>query len=291
MNHSTARAPRDAWVEANGLRLHYLDWGTAGRPPLVLLHGLTGNAHNFDQVAPRFIERYHVLAPDVRGRGDSDPSPDRVYQLEHYRDDLRAFIELLDLGPVSLLGISMGGLISIAYAGAYPDTVARIALDDIGPDIDPRGLQRIFTYLVGAPTEFDDIASAARWLQQAAGYFDEVNEAEMIEYTRWSLKQAPNGKWVWKLDPAIRDVQFQLKHPSQIVLWDEFAKIRCPMLILRGATSDVLKQETVAKMQAALPEVEAVEVPGIGHAPLLTEPESVAALDRFFGVGAGRNAD
>ena len=143
--------PRDATVLVNGLRLHYLDWGSAGKPPLILLHGLTGNAHNFDLIAPQFADRYHVLAFDVRGRGASDRSRDGIYQLERYRDDLRGIVETLGLGRISLLGISMGGIISIAYAGAYPDAIERIALDDIGPDIDPCVLQRIFSYLTNSP--------------------------------------------------------------------------------------------------------------------------------------------
>ena len=279
--------PRDATVTVNGLKLHYLDWGTAGKPALILLHGLTGSAHNFDLVAPRFVDRYHVLAFDVRGRGESDRSSDGIYQLESYRDDLRGIVETLRLGRISLLGISMGGIISIAYAGAYPAGVERMALDDIGPDIDPRGLQRIFTYLVNAPSEFDDLAAAAHWLRSAAGYLDALSEEDLIAFTRWGLQQTPTGRWTWKLDPAIRDLQLQMRHPSKIVLWEEWDRVACPVLILRGQTSDVLSRETVEQMIARHPETEVVEVPGIGHAPLLTEPAAVAALDRFFGVPAG----
>ena len=276
--------PRDATVLVNGLRLHYLDWGSAGKPPLILLYGLTGNAHNFDLIAPRFAERYHVLAFDVRGRGDSNRSPDGIYQLERYRDDLRGIVETLGLGRISLLGISMGGIISTAYAGAYPDAIERMALDDIGPDIDPRGLQRIFAYLTNAPAEFDDVAAAARWLRPAAGYLDAIGEEELLTFTRWGLRQTPAGRWTWKLDPAIRNLQLQLQHPSQIVLWDEWDRVACPVLVLRGETSDILSRETVAQMIARHPQTEVVEVPGIGHAPLLIEPAATAALDRFFGV-------
>ncbi|HEX2174169.1 MAG TPA: alpha/beta hydrolase [Dehalococcoidia bacterium] len=282
--------PRDAEVVVGGLRLHYLDWGTAGKPPLILLHGLTGNAHNFVWLAPRFVDRYHVLAFDVRGRGDSAPSPDGVYRLESLRDDLQGVVEALGLERISLIGISMGGLISIAYAGAHPDRVVGIALNDVGPDIDPRGLQRIFMSLVGAPSEFDDVTAAARWLRSAAGYLDALSEDDLIAFTRWGLRQTPAGTWVWKLDPAVRDIQLQLKHPSQIDLWGELGRIRCPVLIIRGETSDILSRETVAKMVATLPSAEVVEVPGIGHAPLLNEPVAVAALERFFGVTAGPKA-
>lgn len=279
-------AARDAFVTTRGLKLHYLDWGTAGKPPLILLHGLTGNAHNFAAVAPRLVGQYHVLAFDVRGRGESDRSPDGVYQLEAYRDDLRGIVEALGLGPIGLIGISMGGLIAIAYAGAYPDGVTRLALDDIGPDIDPRGLQRIFTYLANAPAEFDDLTTAAHWVRSTAGYLDALSEAELIAATRWGMRQTLAGKWIWKLDPAVRDLRLQAAHPSQIVLWDEFAKIRCPVLIVRGATSDILSRATADRMVARRPRVEVVEVPGIGHAPLLTEPVAVAALDAFFGVSS-----
>lgn len=284
---AAAARPRDAEVVVDGLRLHYLDWGLAGQPPLILLHGLTGNAHNFDRIAARFADRYHVLAFDIRGRGESDRSPDGVYRLESYRDDLRGIVEALDLGPVGLIGISMGGIIALAFAGAFPDRVTRLALDDIGPDIDPRGLQRIFTALATAPAEFDDVATAAAWLRASAGYLDALSEDDLIEFTRWGLRQTPAGTWTWKLDPAVRDLQLQLKHPSQIDLWAALERITCPVLIIRGETSDILSRETVAKMIATLPAAEAVEVPGIGHAPILDEPEALVALDRFFAGEAG----
>lgn len=277
-----AARPRDAEVVVDGLRLHYLDWGTAGKPPLILLHGLTGNAHNFDRISPHFADRYHVIAVDIRGRGESDRSPDGVYRLESYRDDLCGIVDALGFGAVGLIGISMGGLISIAFAGANPDRVARLALDDIGPDIDPRGLQRIFTGLASAPGEFPDVASAATWLRASAGYLDALSQDDLIEYARCGLRQTPAGTWTWKLDPAIRDLQLQLKHPSQIDLWAELARITCPVLTIRGETSDILSRETVAKMMATLPAAEAVEVPGIGHAPILDEPAALSALQRFF---------
>ena len=125
------------FITINGLQLHYLDHGTPDKPPLLCVHGLTQNAHAFDGLAAHLTSHYHVRSLDVRGRGDSAWGPGIEYTPQTYVSDLAGFLEALKIERVTLIGTSMGGMISILYAGGYPDRVAKLVLNDIGPDIDP----------------------------------------------------------------------------------------------------------------------------------------------------------
>src|SRR5690242_12457235 len=122
------------FVTVNGLKLHYLDFGSSGQPPLVCIHGLSGNAHAFDGLAPHLVGSYRVIALDVRGRGDSDWGPPGDYNPSVYVSDLAVMLDTLKIDNVSLIGTSMGGIISMMYAGGYPERVARLVLNDIGPE-------------------------------------------------------------------------------------------------------------------------------------------------------------
>ena len=133
----------DRFVRVGDLNLHYLEWGQAGAPPVIMVHGLSGNAHAFDNLAPNFLPMYHVIAVDVRGRGDSDWAGDADYSNDAYVADLEGLRQALGFERISLVGTSLGGRISMTYAGAYPDRVERTVLNDIGPQIDPRGGNRI----------------------------------------------------------------------------------------------------------------------------------------------------
>ncbi len=125
--------PEDKFQTAGGLKLHYLDFGGEGKPALVCIHGLTGNAHNFDALFPHLTARYRVLALDVRGRGDSAWGPAADYNPQVYVSDLKEFLDALGIKRVSLVGTSMGGVISMMFAGGYPETVEHLVLNDIGP--------------------------------------------------------------------------------------------------------------------------------------------------------------
>ena len=144
----------DRFVKVGDLDLHYLEWGDVGAPPVVMVHGLTGNAHAFDNLAPHFASRYHVISVDVRGRGDSGWAEDGDYSNDAYVADLEGLRQALGLERLSLVGTSMGGRISLTYAGTYPDRVERTVLNDIGPEVDPRGGSRIATGIHDAVTTF-----------------------------------------------------------------------------------------------------------------------------------------
>ncbi len=154
---TTGTMPQDKSVTANGLKLHYLDWGTVGKPPMVLLHGLRGHAHSWDDVSAAMCRDFHVLALDQRGRGDSDWAPDGDYTTPAYVADLAAFSEILGLASFVLVGHSMGGRNSIAFTARYPEKANKLVLVDIGPTIDPKGAERIVQEIRDVPEELDSL--------------------------------------------------------------------------------------------------------------------------------------
>ncbi len=276
--------PADKFIEVKGLRLHYLDFGGDGRPWLVCIHGLSGNAHNFDQIAPRLAQRYHVLSVDVRGRGDSAWGPPTEYLPKNYVEDLAAILERLGIARVTLVGTSMGGIISMMYAGGWPERVERLVLNDIGPDIDPAGAARIGAYMGVAPERFNDIGEVAEYYRKTYPTNAKVPEAELRESVKWSVKPLDGGGLGWKIDPTIRRPIRGATAQQRPDLWVPFARITCPVLVIRGADSDILSQRTAAQMSTTHTGVTIVEVPGVGHAPSLAEPEASSALAKFLAL-------
>jgi pimeloyl-ACP methyl ester carboxylesterase len=270
------------FVQANGLRLHYLDFGNPASPPIICLHGLSGNAHNFDGLAPKLAECYHVLSLDVRGRGESAWGAAADYNPVVYVADLLAFVTELGLQRINLIGTSMGGVISMIFAGGYPERVARLVLNDIGPEVDPAGLKRITDYFTEAPNEFATLADVAAYYRANYPFLSNAPEAELLEFVKWSVKPLPSGGLTWKIDPAIRNIPRTGTAARPIDLWVPYARIQAKILVIRGAESDILARATAERMRMVLPGTEVVEIPAAGHAPTLNEPTAVGAIVRFF---------
>lgn len=273
--------PLSKFVDVNGLNLHYLDHGTEAKPALVCIHGLTGNAHNFDALAPHLTAAYHVLTIDVRGRGDSGWGPAGEYTPQNYMADLAGLLDALAIRRVTLIGTSMGGMISMVFAGGYPQRVERVVLNDIGPDIDPAGITRIQGYVGSAPSEFSNLNEVAAYYRETYSPLRRLTESQQLEWVKWTVKSAPGGKLVWKMDPEIRrPARGSAARP--IDMWTPFARIEAPILVVRGAESDILARRTIDRMKSTGHDLQWVEIPGVGHAPSLTEPESLAALKNFL---------
>ncbi|MGH7935252.1 MAG: alpha/beta fold hydrolase [Candidatus Binataceae bacterium] len=270
------------FATVNGLKLHYLDHGGAGKPPLVCIHGLSGNAHNFDALAPHLAGAYQVLALDVRGRGDSEWGPPGEYAAPNYASDLAALLETLNFGRVTLVGTSMGGVISMMYAGGYPERVERIVLNDIGPETDPAGINRITNYMTEAPNEFSDLGEVAAYYREHYPPLRSAPDQALREFVRFAVKPAPGGKLTWKMDPAIRNMRRTGTAARPLDLWVPYARISAPLLVVRGAESDILSPATAKRMCTVLRSTRMAEVPGVGHAPSLLEPVALAAVIEFL---------
>ena len=269
----------DHTVSLHGQRFHYTEWGAAAAPPVVLLHGITGHARTWDDEARLLAERRHVLVLDQRGHGDSDPAPDGDYGDDALLGDLDAFVQALGLGRVSLLALSLGGRVAINYAGRYPARVERLVVVDIGPEIAPAGRARVGTLMATAPERFASIEDVITHMRANAPRY---TDAMLRHRAQHAVRPLPGGGFTWKYDRALRDAirQGRLRVPAD--LWSQWRAITCPTLLVRGAESDVLSEDTAKRMIDALPAARLVVVADAGHTVPGDQPAVFQALLREF---------
>jgi len=269
----------------DGLRLHYHDYpGDAGKPPLLCLPGLTRNARDFEDFAERYSPRFRVLAIDFRGRGasDYDPVPDR-YIPPTYAQDVIDLLDQLAIPGAIFVGTSLGGLVTMLMAIMAPQRITAAILNDIGPEITDAGLDRIKSY-VGQGQRFRSWDEAAATIAAYnARAFDNYTHADWVRMAERNCRE-DNGAIVFDYDAAITLPFNAAPANPQFDMWPLFmALAQKPLLVVRGAKSDLLSAEALDRMHAAAPAMESVVVPGVGHAPDLSEPEAVAAIDMFLG--------
>ncbi len=279
---SSAPAPQpvDRFVTVNGLRIHYVDWGTAGRQPFIMLHGLDRVARTFDHLATHFSPRYHVLAVDLRGHGDSDWDPEARYRVEDHVSDLEGLVRQLGLREIVLWGNSTGGRVAQVFAGMHPDLVAHVIAEDVGPE---RPRQISDSYARRVEQEEEGWASeeelAARVRQSNPGMSDEV----LRSYVRHGTRRRADGRLVWKRDPNL------VQGFVATDLWPFIREIRAPILYVLGGRSTIVPPATQEALVAALPQVRIVTMPGLGHYPSDERPAEFAAIvDQFLGGSSGR---
>jgi pimeloyl-ACP methyl ester carboxylesterase len=273
------------WPSAEGLTLHARDYPAAEGParlPVICLHGLTRNARDFDALAPWIAARgRRVLAVDVRGRGLSDRDPSASYWLPIYADDVRLLAEALGIARAILIGTSMGGLITMELAGIAPPLVAAAIINDIGPAPAAEGLARIAAYVGKTPV-------FASW-DDAALYLQRQNEAALPQYRAedWRRMAArmfreEGGRVEADYDPAIATAFATA--PLLTDPWDRWNGLCSgrPLLLLRGALSDLLTPGDATRMIAEHEGARLREIPNVGHAPMLDEPAALAAIGDFI---------
>ena len=272
------KAPQDKYLDADGLRLHYLDWGHEGARPMLLLHGFSGHAHTWDTLAAALCDEFHVLALDQRGHGDSAWAPDGAYTVDDHVSDIAAFHDQLMLDPVLLIGLSMGGRNAIMFTGVHPGKVEKLVIVDIGPDIDPRGAERVRRMAAEAPEEFASLDEAMTYLKS---YYTHTADAALRHRVEHGLKRLPNGKYTWKYDKLLRDQRRQGTTPT-VDLWPVVRRIKVPTLIMRGSESDIFTLDTAKRMQELIPGSRFVEIQGAGHAIPAAAPEAFEQAVREF---------
>jgi pimeloyl-ACP methyl ester carboxylesterase len=278
----------DRFITLNGCRLHYQEWGAPDAPPLVMVHGLTQQSHSFDGLARHLAPRRRCIALDVRGRGESEWAPRETYNLVQYAKDVLALLDALGLDTVDYVGTSMGGLTAMALARKAAGRLRRVALNDIGPELGAAGLARIATSVeqrsAGSFADVDDYIEHG--MLPAFPFLASRPREVLREAARWNLRQQADGRWISRYDPAIQGGatadDAETKRARDAFLWQGFRALAGPLLLIHGADSDLLLPATVQAMHAAQPGLVVAEVPGVGHAPTLTEPEALAAADAFF---------
>lgn len=269
---------------SDGIRLHYRDYpGSADRPPLLCLHGLTRNARDWSEFADRYSPAHRVLVLEFRGRGDSgyDPEPARYNPLK-YAADVIELLDQLGIAEAIFVGTSLGGLVTMTVAATNSKHIAATILNDIGPDVETGGIDRILSY-VGIDTRFENWDAAADAIAaKQGGSFLNYTHSDWVKMARRNCREE-NGEIRFDYDMAIAE-PFKTTGPTPHVdLWPLFAELaKKPLLVIRGERSDLLNASTFARMQEVGPGGKFATVAGVGHAPELGEPEAIAAIDRFL---------
>ncbi|APE29038.1 alpha/beta fold hydrolase [Aurantiacibacter gangjinensis] len=266
------------------LRLFARDYGGGG-PPLLLMHGLTRNSGDFEPLAAHLSPRYRLIVPDQRGRGSSDYDPDPAnYRPDVYAADMFVLLDSLSIAKPGVIGTSMGGLIAMVMNAMRPGEFPAVVFNDIGPELDPAGLARIGGY-VGGPADFADWdAAAAACAKINTDAFPDFGKADWQAWARRTCREMPGGFIAFAYDPAIAQAFAESDSEPQPDLWPLWEALGdTPVLVVRGALSDLLSAGTVETMKARHSgSITFVEVPQRGHAPLLDEPLALGAITDFL---------
>lgn len=273
------------YASAEGLELYCRIYGAEAPQALTVLclPGLTRNSRDFEALAPHLAARYRVVCPDLRGRGFSARDPQwRNYHPGTYLADLQRLLQALDLERVAIIGTSLGGLLGMMMGATTPERVAGLVLNDIGPEVDPRGIERIKSYtgLLPPVRTWDEAVSQLRLVFGSA--WPGLSDETWSNLARRGYRADASGVPVIDCDPRVGDA---LRAAPAVPggLWPVFARLHStPMLVIHGALSDILNESILERMQREKPDLERLTVGNRGHVPLLDEPEALAAIDRFL---------
>lgn len=263
-------------------RVGYAEWGDPDNPRVLLcVHGLTRTGRDFDTLAQRLSDRYRVVCPDMPGRGRSDwlRNPN-LYAVPQYVADCVTLIARTGAEAVDWVGTSMGGLIGMTLASLPDSPIRRLVLNDIGPVLEPGGLQRIGGY-VGASEPFATREQGLAKLRELAAGFGPHTDAQWAELNRHYLVER-DGRWTYHYDPAIATPFRGTTGAPAPAMWPLWDAIACPVLALRGEQSDLLSHETLREMAGRGPRAAVVEVVGVGHAPTLMTDAQIEPVRAFL---------
>jgi pimeloyl-ACP methyl ester carboxylesterase len=274
------------WQSKDGLKLYARLYDAAGpAAPLVLcLPGLTRNSRDFEALAAHLAFRYRVLCPDLRGRGFSARDPVwKNYQPATYLSDLVALLGPLGLKRLAIVGTSLGGLLAMLLPSVLPGAIAGVVLNDIGPEVDPVGIERIRGYAGRLPPVRDWQEAAAQLKTIFGAAWPGLSESMWAELARRSFRENEVGVPVLDVDPGVGEAMRAAPQAATPDLWPLYAALGAlPVLAIRGELSDILSVATFERMQHEKPGVVALSVGNRGHVPLLDEPECLTAIDTFL---------
>jgi pimeloyl-ACP methyl ester carboxylesterase len=291
-------APQHRTVDAQGLTLHYLEWGERAGEPLILVHGFLDMAHSWqafvDRLGPLMPRHPWIIAPDCRGHGDSAwAGAGGYYHFADYVFDLDCIIQNLAANRCSLVGHSMGGTICWLYSGAFPERVARLVLIE---GIGPPGMNfsdaplRMSTWISEVHQrgrrhfrQYTSLEAGAQQLQQTN---PRLSQAAALELARAGMRQHASGKWVWKFDPLHRTTAPQPFYTAQAL--EFFRRIRCPVLTVEGAQSRQQRRADKQQRYDAIMRREHIVIENAGHMVHQDNPEALArAIANFFAADQG----
>jgi len=262
-------------------RIRYWEWGDpANTRVLVCVHGLTRNGRDFDVLAAALADRYRVLCPDVAGRGDSDWLEAGDYAYPQYCADMTNLIARSGATTVDWVGTSMGGLVGMILAAQAQTPIRRMVLNDVGPLIPKTALDSIAETVADNP-EFLSIEAAADYIARVNAGFGRLTRDQWLNLARTTVRRRDDGKFVWKRDPAIGR-SFVAQPRNDVALWPVWDMVRCPVLLLRGADSELLPAAVAEEMTRRGPRAALVTVAGAGHAPALLSDDQLHPIRAFL---------
>lgn len=267
---------------ANGIRMYCREYGRtsdANRAAVLCLPGLTRNSRDFEQLARWLAPDFRVLTPDLRGRGRSDYDPVwQNYQPMTYVHDIGELLTLLRVPKVAIIGTSLGGLIAMTMAFLQPSRLVAVVLNDVGPELDPKGIARIAEYVGLLPPVSSWAEAAAQSKRVNASALPNLTDEEWMQFARNTYRETADGTPVLDMDPKIGDASRQAAGPAPD-LWPLFRALSgIPTAVIRGSTSDILMSSTVTQMKREKSDLQVTEIPGLGHAPTLNESASRVAI-------------
>ncbi len=279
------------YIRCADLEIHYTDWGRADKGTVIAWHGLARTGRDMDELAAHLSGRgWRVICPDTVGRGLSQWSrqPDEEYCLRFYARLARELLDGLDLQTVHWVGTSMGGAIGTLCAGglAEPTLKGRIrslVLNDNAPELAQAAIERIRAY-AGQPPAFETVTELEAFFRQVYKPYGWLSDAQWRRLAETSTRRLPDGRVTPHYDPAM--VRQFIVHPDDYLIWDHYEAIEVPVLLLRGAESDLVLQDTVPRMRERGPGarglLQTIEVPGCGHAPALNVPQQLDWVTGFI---------
>ena len=275
----TSTRPDSKYITINNVRIRYFDWGTDGLPPLVCLHGHTGQARIWDEFAEAMRGSYHVYALDQRGHGESGYADDG-YARDRFVEDLAAFVDALGLQKFTLAGLSMGGWHSLLYTADCPDRVERIVIVDIGPEPSEEAKAGA-SNRPSTPMEFPSLDDAFAWMRSSNPW---ASDERLMQDARDKIKQNPDGKWTWKADPRLFNTPLpDMSDPGLISrYWGALETIPCSILEVRGADSPLVSDEILDRMKSVANDLTSIDIPNAGHVVTVDKPAEFVEATRAF---------
>lgn len=279
---------RSRFVTVLDRELHYTEWGADGKPVVLMVHGLLRTCRDFDEIASHLSDRFKVYCVDVIGRGLSQWSqdPDTEYTYPFYTKIVTAFVDTLKIDKFHWIGTSMGGIIGFTCAAtALRGRIQRLVLNDIGPHLSLFGLKRILEYATDEVI-FNKVSELEAFFRTAYKPFGPQGDEWFDKMTQVQMRRLPDGRVSTHYDPQVAAFlkKVDLSKPlDETLSWQLFDSLECRVLVVRGAESDLLEKDGVeAMLSRGLKSIEAVEIPGVGHAPLFNIPDQIAHIDKFL---------
>jgi pimeloyl-ACP methyl ester carboxylesterase len=286
VKHDVPKAGRSGFTVVEGRQVHYLEWGPSGAAPLVCLHGGGQTAYMWEELGDALRSRYHVLAPDLPAHGDSDPVDDPDLSRHALAATIPALLDEFGIDRAVFIGASLGGITSLTLAATRPERVAAMVLVDIGHRLEDEGVNRIIEFM----TRHESFASLDEAATEVAAYLPNRSNVKPDNLRR-NLRQRPDGRWEWKhsLGRRMRSADFKLGGWRELTagLDEEMPHLTCPVLVLRGAKSDVLSDEGAEEVAALIPDARLATITSAGHHAAGDNPQSTVDVVSGFLIELG----